>query len=140
MRNRYTAENVWYTASCCLWATFIAFLVGWTFRLTGLQTGFTYFCFNAFIDWWTIFAITRVYVPYLTRPMAIVLVGAILLNVWGWLDYRNTGYAVWFDSAMDIVAALQILVFLCADIGLRMGINSASILNWLRSLIGRSDK
>lgn len=139
MENK-TAQDILYTAACCLWATLIAFLLGWVIRLCHLQTGFTYYCLNAFIDFVTIYAIVQVYVRYLTRPMAWVLLGAILANLWGWLDYRQHGYSEWFDTAMEGVAALQILVFIFADTRHRMGANPGRILGFIGSFIPRSHK
>lgn len=134
-------RDAWYTAACCIWATVIAFVIGWGFYWAGLQNGFTFFCLNGAIDLATIFAITRVHVPFLTRAMAWVLVGAIVCNIVGWLDFRFHGSAPWFSKGMDMIVALQILVFLGADIGLRrMDGNSAGLFDRLRSRIPKSHK
>ena len=139
MRNN-TAQDIWYTAACCLWATAIAFLLGWFLRLTHTQTGFTYFCLNAFIDWLTIFCIVKRPVLYLTRPMCFLLLGAILMSTAAWLSYRNNSDLEWYSTGLGIIAALQILVFLIADTRYRLGFTPASLFGWLRTLVGKSYK
>jgi len=134
-------RDAWYTAACCIWSIGIAFVIGWAFYLAGLQNGFTFFCLNGAIDLATIFAITRVHVPFLTRAMSWVLLSAIVCNIAGWLDYRFHGSAEWFSRGMDVIVALQVLVFLGADIGLRrLDGHSAGFLNRLRSRIPKSHK
>lgn len=136
-----THRDIWYTAVCCLWSTAVAFLLGWILILAGKQNSFSYFCINSAIDVGTIFAITRVYVPFLTRGMSIVLVGAIFLNLVGWLDFQFTGYSKWFDSGMTVIAALQVLMFIGTDLGLRhMDPRATSFFDWLRSRVPKSNK
>jgi hypothetical protein len=135
-----TAQDILYTAACCLWATAIAFLLGWALKLLHLQTGFTYFCLNAFIDWLTIFFIVKRPVPHLTLPMSFLLFGAILLNTIGWLSYRNNSNLEWYASGLGWIAALQIAVFLNADTRYRLGLTPARITDWVRTWIGKAHK
>ncbi len=58
---------------------------------------------------------------------------AIMLNAGGWLDYRYKGFSEWFDRGMDLIMALQILAFLGADIGLRMGRAPTRLLDRMRT-------
>jgi hypothetical protein len=135
-----TAQDILYTAACCLWATAIAFVLGWTLRLTGTQTGYTYYCLNAALDVCTLYLIAHRPVPYLTRPMAILLISAMMLGIVGWLDYHQYGESEFYQTGLNIIAALQILVFLLADTKYRMGFGTASLLDWLRACLGKAHK